>query len=375
MAQGCEPRVSLPSLPRTALVDVLCAVLSPVAVVAFGRASREALAHSRDDEVWGRLLRQAFPESAAPGRSPRLRLRDLAYGDGSTCRCAQSCRGSLLQPRGGRCPCVARRARLPLRLGQLQEARSGTSSLTCGGFSSMLAELGRHFAAGTAEGGPAVVTDLASLSEDSLREVDVLFVCATEGPPLAPAEVAAMRRWVEAGGALILSAFAASALGDLAQATVEWLGVRPAPAAACQPGMVHRVEACFAFGGRFLDAFLEGDVGALLRGPFGGVASFANKHETVFDLHGAFDCGAVQLTKRFHGCDLLERGKANLLFYPPWPLERGGVTGRGRVLVCANFHWLADLLHWDGGLFHVDDNAKLLCNFVGSALAARGSAA
>jgi hypothetical protein len=41
------------------------------------------------------------------------------------------------------------------------------------------------------------------------------------------------------------------------------------------------------------------------------------------------------------------------------------------VLVCSNFHWLADRLAWNGGLLTADHNLPLLLNFAASAAAVR----
>ena len=78
---------------------------------------------------------------------------------------------------------------------------------------------------------------------------------------------------------------------------------------------------------------------------------------------------------------------ANLIFYPPRPTSDGGLTGAGRVLVCSNYHWLADARHWNGGLWdhrgppapgadpgHQACNQVLLLNFLAGAVAARADA-
>ena len=74
--------------------------------------------------------------------------------------------------------------------------------------------------------------------------------------------------------------------------------------------------------------------------------------------------------------NLLHDGVASLLFYPPSTAEEGGrdsgVTGRGRVLVCSNYHWLCDASYWNGGTFsNGEDQKALLLNFIAGALAAR----
>merc|ERR1711879_763580 len=118
----------------------------------------------------------------------------------------------------------------------------------------------------------------------------------------------------------------------------------------------------------------------LLTGPFGKPVHFVNTGESRFRiLEGAIRFGAVQLTEH-QGDDL-----ATLVFYPPRSVAHGGVTGKGRVLVCSNYHWLADAGHWNGGLFAYRNrgsqdlqpdqalrpNQALFLNFVAGAVAAR----
>ena len=63
------------------------------------------------------------------------------------------------------------------------------------------------------------------------------------------------------------------------------------------------------------------------------------------------------------------------MFYPPKPRAQGGKTGRGRVLVCSNLHWLCDPSHWMGGHFTEDSPQATLClNFVAGAIGARAGA-
>ena len=71
------------------------------------------------------------------------------------------------------------------------------------------------------------------------------------------------------------------------------------------------------------------------------------------------------------GRDHVQARTGTLLYYPPRRVADGGVTGRGRVLVCSNLHWLADEEHWNGGLYLEGMNLPLLHNFVTSAVAAR----
>ena len=44
---------------------------------------------------------------------------------------------------------------------------------------------------------------------------------------------------------------------------------------------------------------------------------------------------------------------------------------RTQVLVCSNYHWLADPSHWMGGTLFEGANLPLLHNFVAGAVAAR----
>ena len=74
--------------------------------------------------------------------------------------------------------------------------------------------------------------ELAALDGEALAPLDALLLCTTEGPPLSAAELAALRAWVERGGALIVSAFSNwSAHEHYARDTVGWLGLQAPPAA------------------------------------------------------------------------------------------------------------------------------------------------
>lgn len=112
-----------------------------------------------------------------------------------------------------------------------------------------------------------------------------------------------------------------------------------------------------------------------MAGPYGDVLTLPNLGETPFAvLDAAFtQHGAVQLTSEFRGRSLLRTRRATWMFFPPRALEAGGVTGSGRVLVCTNYHWLADRHFWVGGKFEEPEGRPkiLLLNFVATALAAR----
>jgi len=84
------------------------------------------------------------------------------------------------------------------------------------------------------------LTDLALLDAPSLKPLDALLLCTTEGPALSADELLELQSWVHAGGALITSAFANwSAFGHHATTTVGWLGIKTVPHTAFLPRMTH----------------------------------------------------------------------------------------------------------------------------------------
>jgi len=261
------------------------------------------------------------------------------------------------------------RTKVPLRVGGLAERRSGTSDLKCGGFSNMIGMLKRTFTFTEME-------TLKDLTTDALSGLDVFILCTTEGPELSDAEVTALRAWVEAGGALIVSAFSNwSPYRHFAAKTVGWLGLETVPHAAFKDQATYILEHVASEAGVAVQS-------ELLMGPFGHVDRFANMGESIFKvLDAALHFGAVPLTR-----PELEQSKSTLVFYPPSIDRAEGVTGKGRVLVCSNYHWIADEAHWGGGLLAFRNrsepatfnanralrpNQALLLNFIAGALAAR----
>lgn len=110
----------------------------------------------------------------------------------------------------------------------MSRAHASTPSMTC------------HDPVRCAHTGPHVSTRstehanscIASLRAELLAPLDVLVLCTTEGPALSQPELAALRSWVEAGGALIVSAFSNwSAYNHFAAQTVSWLGLQTMPLA------------------------------------------------------------------------------------------------------------------------------------------------
>ena len=206
-----------------------------------------------------------------------------------------------------RCPCVAARcARLPLRLGSLERSRAGSSALGGGGFSGLLGTLSERFAFEHVE--------LSVIDPTALSRLDALLLCTTEGPALTDAELAAVRAWVEAGGALVANAFSNwSAYSHYARSLVGWLGLQPrvrarferlshyavephGRARAPQPYSHSHTHTVAGAAGE-LCAATDAETASLCgSGPFGPATRFVNLGDTYFDvLDSAFEAGGVQL--------------------------------------------------------------------------------
>lgn len=371
-----------------ATLDLVMRHLPPAEACRLGHTGAAAKVIAHAAHVWSNRLQQYFPEAAHVADPPLQRFADLAVGKfGLPCPCELGCGGSLLRLDGVRCPCVAARTRLPLRLGSLAPRRSGSSALSGGGFTVLLATLRRHF--------DFKLLELEELADDALSGLDMLILCTTEGPPLAEAELEALRKFVVSGGALIASAFSNwSQYRHYAAATVGWLGIQTMPRAPFMGRGDYDLTAA--------TAELDGGVAdSLLTGPFGHVDTFINQGESYFTVQdAAIRQGAVRLAGQVIGQDQ-QMATTTLVFYPPgrcWLGARGpllevpeGITGAGRVLVCSNLHWLADTQHWNGGLFaerckntNEEDsspqralrpNQALLLNFAAGAVAARAGGA
>ena len=201
-----------------------------------------ALSYSRYPEVL------PWKEEAKNSSRFWIRFGQPSRVHASATTCAWSmCGGSLLwdstPPR--RCICVPTRCKLPLRIASLSLERAGSSSFEAGGFDYMLqtlracydlkpvrsqaaTELGVDIKVSVSGHGVTV----AELRPELLAQLDVLVLCTTEGPPLGESELAALRSWVEAGGALVVSAFANwTAHNHFAAQTVGWLGLQTIPRA------------------------------------------------------------------------------------------------------------------------------------------------
>ena len=421
------PPTTLLTMPEELLTSFL-SWLPPPAIAKLASVCRGLRDAAESNSLWEHLLSRFFPDRAIEPDTPwtfSSIFRSLAY-DASRqqfnhmrthrggkpitqqsplcpfCPCAPSCGGSLLQEDGQRCPCVVVRSpHLPLRLGQLDDARSGSSSLRSGGFTELLALLDAHFQNvnehNHVRSGQLEFVFFPELAASALERVDVLVLCTTEGPALSPDELATLQRWVHAGGALIVSAFSNwSAHGHFAAATVGWLGLETIPGTVFMPECRWRLQPppLGSPRGSLEVSRLCGNASPFAMRHFGtswiscpemrtsedtirdrmlntpepttdSDGNFVNVGESVFRVpQRAFELGAVPLCAAPvpHPCL-----HTTLCFYPPGC----EATQRGRVLVCSNLHWLCDRTYWLGGTLHKGDCARLLLNFLAGAIAAR----
>lgn len=295
--------------------------------------------------------------------------------------CQQGCKGTLLLPPSctqgerRRCPCIVTRSDkcLPLGIGCLSENRSRSSCFaTSHGFSTMRMTIAQHFHVTDQS---RVIHPIDTITSDTLHNLDVFILCTTEGPALSQLELTSLQEWVyQHGGALITSAFSNhSTHGHYAEQTVGWLGITPTQRARFMPTTTNTVQP-HQQPPLIPVAAIDDETAALVsNGPFGPVTVFRNVGDTIFRTGDSAERGAVSLVRTFGDRDLVAEGKAQLLFYPPG----GRLTGRrGRVLLCSNFHWLANRDYWNGGTFlEMADGGRtqknLFLNFVAGAVASR----
>lgn len=413
---GAEPPVTLLLLPTELLIVIAKHLNDPISTCRFGLASRSTRSVGHAEEVWASLLARLWPDAPPLLQSvhPMQRFVGLAYPNlipklskdrtgtmlmqflprqtavNVACPWGR-CGGTLLHA-GRRCICAPTRCiELPLRIASLDAQRAGSSSFTNRpGFTQMLTSLKACYA--------LTVETLSKLDGASLAPLDVLVLCTTEGPALDADELVAVRRWVENGGALVVSGFSNwSRHGHFAADTVGWLGLVTRPNAQfgresksqLEPHARSRTPQPYTHGASAtgeLAPATDDETTALLDFSRFGLdrrAPFSNVGETHFSVTDqAFEAGAVQLvvnegsSSSRSTTNLLERRRANLVFYPPDPTGESGATvvGRGRVLVCSNYHWIADARHWMGGKVSEGANLPLLHNFVAGAVAARTAA-
>ena len=214
--------IDFASLPGDVLTMTL-AWLPPYMVCRLGLTAKALRTVAHADSLWTALLHARFYDcddvvtgfpivtliKDAKCRAYGRLLHPRQNGFSSTTYCPNNrCGGALLREDGRRCMCVAARYRLPLVFGSLHPRRSLNSCLASGGFTDLIDSLHQAFDIRPSIWYPRSGASLDVLDEDSLAPLDLLFLCTTEGPPLADAELAALRSWVERGGALIVSAFA-----------------------------------------------------------------------------------------------------------------------------------------------------------------------
>ncbi len=314
----------------------------------------------------------------------------------------------------GRCPCVAARVRLPLAVGSLSARRCGDSALESGGFRELGQLLSTFFTlrpGSAAAGDGPYFLSLDTLTDPRLVSLDVLVLCTTQSDPLTADELAALRRWTLAGGALIANGFANwSTHEHYNRRTVGWMNVETLPGWPFERFHSHELRQSELRSAR-------------LDGPFTTPREFRNRGESAllaptlwvdtprslvfesalrlcdygrldrpsissFATGNALAYGGMSAEEEQEEYDAFLHRVSTLLYVPPgYLVERvrtlrrldstgyemdGKVAyaGKGRALVCGNLHWIADAGFWNSGLLH--QNEPLILNFVAGALAARG---
>jgi hypothetical protein len=165
--------------------------------------------------------------------------------------------------------------------------------------------------------------------EESLRRVDVLILCTTEGSALTDTEQEGLVNFVRQGGTALVSAFSTwSAFGHYNRKLSDWLGVTVAPGTAFRPPQLTTVAGAPS-------------------GPWDSQGHLHNMGENEFMVV------AEGGERKAYTSAYFPRGHAR--------------TGAGHVLVCSNFHWIADPHHWHGGRFLEEANRHLLLNLAADA--------
>ena len=372
-----EPTTLL-DLPRELLTMII--KFLPITSLGVANTCKSLLAAGMSEDVGIELFARFYPDFDASHLKQEHKCMATFKRIHLSWFPCKLCRNGLTLPDGYRCPCVARRfaPNFRLRVGALGPARAGTSSLSSGGFSALLDLLQDEYNCGRDLLRVAPDAQLARLDSASLASLDVLILCTTEGPALDADEQATLRAWVARGGALLVSAFSNwSAFEHYAADTVRWLGLETEPHARFLPRLTHTLEPTTP---------VDDDTrGPLLNGPYGAVQRLRNVGESLFHIRPeAFERGGVSLVTTSGRRNLLHDGLGLWMYYPPARPGRASVAGKGRVLVCSNYHWVADSDHWNGGLLNAPrygtspsdpvpdhDNKALLLNFVASAVAAR----
>jgi len=363
MSSGSEEGSMIQVASKPELIALLLAWLPPAAICRLGLTAKVLQQLAHEDAVWIALHRRCFHELPAIHHSYIKTFGLRAYHGQRLEHChVQRCGGSLFRAECGRCTCVAARTKLPLTVGALHPTRSGLSALSSGSFRNFLLSLDEVFYIDRSDSHGQPFCEIKILTDASLAPLDLFILCTTEGPPLTADEIAALRRWVEAGGALIVSAFANwSSHSHYARETVGWLGIDSIPDSGFDAPARHNLIRDFA----------QGHVSELITGPFGNVDDFANQGESGFTLRQG--CGGVKLTN----CIL-----TTLVYFPPDTYNATGatretITGKGRVLVIGNYHCLVNPGHWHGNPAYQfvkgGHNESLVRNLIAGALASRSA--
>jgi hypothetical protein len=315
------------------LLHVLDLYLDPVSLARVGGACRRLSSLSRTPALWKRRIAPfagTFEGAFAPDPKPSGRLFGALFAPRTRGWKCPACLDTLTTTSARCCPCVCRRQRFPLTVMGFSARRCRSSSLRRG-FHRMLEKLMDNF-----EFSLELVDVLPD--EESLRRVDMLLLCTTEGPELSDAEQQGLVNFVRQGGTAIVSAFSTwSSFGHYNRKLSAWLGVSVVPGAAFSHPQVTTVA------------------GGLPTGPWDSQGRLHNMGENQFtvDTGGGMRKTYTSLYfRRGHAC-----------------------TGAGHVLVCSNFHWIADPHHWHGGRFQEEANRHLLLNLVADAAIHRQSSA
>jgi hypothetical protein len=347
---------SILDLSDELLLHLLDAYLDPVSLVRIGKTCHRLSSLSKTSTLWERHIAHfdGCDETDGQGIASAQLFGALFQPRTPGWICAICNDTLLVRPSLSssktssvwRCACVCRRVLLPLTVVGFSPARCGSSSLVIG-FQRMLQELDNNFHLNLN------LVDVLPTGE-ALAKVDLLLLCTTEGTELTDTEQRGLVHFVRhQGGTAIVSAFGNwSHFGHFNRRLSDWLGVRVMPGAN------------FDFARR--TTFIPG----LPLGPWPSGGNFCNVGETEFTLQPEQHDDAPEGSTGEEEEDEEEEVRTSLFF--PRGHER---TVAGQVLVCSNFHFLADPDHWMGGLFHepTDANRHLLLNLAAHAAAYRKS--
>jgi len=381
--------------------DILVSIISYLCIPTISTFTKtcltlRAILYSNDEQIWSYLISTYFPDFVFPPQTTSATVSKkemfcMYYTNSFPC--PVGCKGTLLlhnsfNQHRRRCPCIVPRSVfnysnkaqtrlfkcLPLIVACLCQSRSGTSCFaTSEGFTQLRKIIRKNFSSPE----ESEILQVTEINERTLnRSVHVFILCTTEGPPLSDDELKALQRWVQKdGGALIVSAFSNwSQYEHFAEKTVGWLGVQTIRGCGFLPTTNHKISPYCSS-----DYTINETSSLITHGPYGPIKVFRNIGDSMVRTtpETFTKYGAVQLVTSLGSRNLLAAGKAQLLFYPPSNYQRDNnmivTSGRGRILLCTNYHWLADSSHWDGGTILATGGSQinLFLNFVAGALASR----